>query len=107
LVPTLGLLLTLGVPFLHLKLTAADVRVLPDNVEARHAYDLLRRDFPDTAANRLVVAIHFPSGPALTAPRIDALYDFSRRIAKLPHVVKVESIVDGPDPDMSKEDYES
>ena len=107
LVPTLGILLFLGVPFLHLKLTAADVRVLPEDVEARRAYEQLRSDFPDQAANRLVVAVHFPSGPALTAPRIDALFDFSRRVAKLPHVVKVESIVDGPDPDMSKEDYES
>ena len=106
LVPTLGLLLLLGTPFTHLKLTAADVRVLPENVEARRAYEQMKTDFPDQAANRLVVAIHFPDGPALTAARIDALYDFSRRVAKLPHVVKVESIVDGPDPDMTKEDYE-
>jgi RND superfamily putative drug exporter len=107
LVPTLAVLLLLGLPFLHLKLTAADVRVLPEEVEARHAYELLRLDFPDQAANRLVVAVHFPDGPALTARRIDALFDLSRRVAKLPHVVKVESIVDGPDPEMTKEDYES
>ena len=106
-VPTLGILLLLGVPFAHLKLTAADVRVLPADVEARRAYELLRSDFPEQAANRLVVAVHFPNGPALTGPRIDALFDFSRRVAKLPHVVKVESIVDGPDPEMTKEDYES
>jgi RND superfamily putative drug exporter len=107
LLPTLGFLLFLGFPFLHLNLTAADVRVLPDHIEARHAYDQMRTDFPDQAANRIVVAVHFPSGPALAAPRIDALFDFSRRVAKLPHVVKVESIVDGPDLDMTKEDYES
>jgi RND superfamily putative drug exporter len=107
LVPTLGFLLFLGAPFLHLKLTAADVRVLPPNVEARVAYDSLRADFPDQAANRLVVAIHFPTAPALDARRIDALFELSRRVAALPHVVKVESLVDGPDPDMTKEDYES
>jgi putative drug exporter of the RND superfamily len=105
--PTLGFLLVLGAPFLHLKLTAADVRVLPANVEARAAYEQVRADFPDQAANRLVVAIHFPSAPVLDAKRIDALFDFSRRVAKLPHVVKVESLVDGPDADMTKEDYES
>ncbi len=107
LVPTLGLLLFLGVPFTHLKLTAADVRVLPENVEAHRAYQMMRTDFADQAANRLVVAIHFPTAPALTAPRIDALFDLSRHVASLPHVVKVESIVDGPDPEMTKEDYES
>ncbi len=107
LVPTLGILLFLGVPFLHLKLTAADVRVLPETVEARQGYELLRKDFPDQAANRLVVAVHFPDAPALSAKRIDALFDFSRRVAKLPHVVKIESVVDGPDADMTKEDYES
>jgi RND superfamily putative drug exporter len=107
LVPTLGVLLLLGVPFFHLKLTAADVRVLPENVEAHRAYAIMREDFPDRAANRLVVAVEFPDGPALNKRRIDALFDFSRRVAKLPHVMKVESVVDGPDPDMDKEDYES
>jgi putative drug exporter of the RND superfamily len=106
LLPTLGVLLVLGVPFFHAKLTAADVRVLPDNVEARRAYEILRHDFPDQAANRLVVAVEFPDGPALNKKRIDALFALSGRVAKLPHVVKVESIVDGPDPDMTEEDYE-
>jgi RND superfamily putative drug exporter len=107
LVPTLAFLLVLGVPFLHVKLTAADVRVLPDNLEARVAYEQLRADFPDQTANRIVLAIHFPSGPVLDAQHIDTLFDLSRRVAKMPHVAKVESLVDGPDPDMTKEDYES
>jgi uncharacterized membrane protein YdfJ with MMPL/SSD domain len=49
-----------------------------------------------------------PSGvpPLLTKERIDALYDLSRKIATLPHVVKVESLVDGDTP-MDKDDYES
>jgi RND superfamily putative drug exporter len=38
--------------------------------------------------------------------RIDALYDFSRDVATLPHVLRVESLVDG-DPPLDKEDYES
>jgi len=107
LVPTLAVLLLLGVPFLHVRMTGADVRVLPAQIEARIAYEQLRTDFPDQAANRVLVAAHFPAGPVLDAKRIDALFDFSRRVAKLPHVVKVESLVDGPDPDMTKEDYES
>ena len=38
--------------------------------------------------------------------RIDDLYDFSRKVATLPHVVRVESLVDG-DPPLDKDDYES
>ena len=44
--PTLGLLLFMGLPFLHLRLAAADVRVLPDEAEARRGYELLRAHFP-------------------------------------------------------------
>jgi RND superfamily putative drug exporter len=107
LVPTLGVLLWLGVPFFHLKMTTADVRVLGTDVEARKAYELLRADFPEQASNRILVAVHFPSAPALDAARIGALYDLSREVAKLPHVTRVESIVDGDNLDMEKDDYVS
>jgi len=63
LLPTLGLLLTMGVPFLHIRLAAADVRVLPDEAEARRGYELLRVHFPDRAANQIVAAVRFPSSP--------------------------------------------
>ena len=103
LVPTLGVLLVLGRPVLP---PAADGRrrARPARRASRRAAatSSCARDFPDQAANRIVVAVHFPSGPALNTERIDALYDLSRRVAKLPHVVKVESIVDGPEPDMTE-----
>jgi RND superfamily putative drug exporter len=110
LVPTLAVLMALGAPFFHLKMTAADVRVLPADTEARRGYDLLRADFHEQAANRVVVVAHFPgdaASPVLTRARIDALFELSRSIAKLPHVTKVESLVDGGDPDMTAEDYAS
>ncbi len=104
-VPTLGVLLAMGVPFLHLKLSAADVRVLTDKVEAREGYDLLRKDFPEQAAERALVAVRFPTAPAITEERVGALYDLSRRIAAIPHVKKVESLVDA-DPSFDKETYQ-
>jgi len=94
LLPTLAVLLGLGAPFLHLRLAAADVRVLPRGVEARDAWDRMARDFPDETASHADVVVTFPSAPALDAPRIRALFDRSREIAKIPGVVKVESIVD-------------
>jgi len=95
LVPTLALLALMGSPFLRLEMTEADVRVLNVDVEARKGYEILKRDFPEFGDNRVVMAVTFPSSPALTPERIGALYDLSERIAATPHVRKVESIVSG------------
>lgn len=114
LVPTLALLLGIGSPFLHLKMTAADVRVLPEGVQARNGYERLKEDFPDEVATHADVIVQFPTGPALDEKRIRALFDLSRRMRKLPGVVKVESILDREktdeddsepeDPEQAKED---
>lgn len=95
LVPTLALLVTMGSPFLRLEMSEADVRVLPDGTEARRGYEALRQDFPEFGDNRVVVAVQFPTSPALNAERIEALYDLSEKIAAIPHVRKVESLVSG------------
>jgi RND superfamily putative drug exporter len=93
LVPTLALLLVMASPFLRLELTAADVRVLALDAEARQGYEILKRDFPEEGDNRVVMGVLFPTSPALTTDRIGALFDLSQRIAAIPHVRKVESIV--------------
>ena len=94
LVATLALLALLGAPFGRLRLASTDVRVLPHELEARRGYDELRAAFPSEAATRVVAVVTFPTAPALTRDRIAALWDASRRFATLPHVVRVESIVD-------------
>jgi uncharacterized membrane protein YdfJ with MMPL/SSD domain len=105
LVPTLAVLLLMGVPFLRLEMTSADVRVLGLEVEARQGYEVLRRDFPELGSTRITVGVEFPTSPALTVPRIGALYDLGQRILAMPHVTKVESIVSGDG--MGKEDFQS
>ena len=90
--PTLGLLLLMGAPFLHLKLAAADVHVLDRTVEAREGYELLKKTLPDQVRNRVVLAIEFPTSPALTPERIDALYDLTARAEALPNVTSVQSL---------------
>jgi RND superfamily putative drug exporter len=60
--------LVLGAPFARLRMAAADMRVLPRNVEARRGHELLRAELPSEAANRIVVAVRFPDAPALCAP---------------------------------------
>jgi RND superfamily putative drug exporter len=89
--PTTALLLLLGIPFLHLRLALADVRVLPADVEARRGYELLRQHFPDQAANRIAIAVQFPSPSALTPSRLASLHELEHRVAALPAVRKVES----------------
>jgi RND superfamily putative drug exporter len=105
LVPTLAVLLVMGWPFLKIEMTAADVRILGLEVEARQGYETLKRDFPEEGDNRVVMAVLFPSSPALTTARIGALFDLSQRIAKLPHVIQVESLVSGEG--LGREDYQS
>jgi len=99
LLPTLAILVGMGTPFLRLQMSEADVRLLARGVEAREGYESLVRDFPTLGANRLTLAVRFPSSPALSEKRIDALYELSERVAKLPHVTGVESIVSGTDLD--------
>jgi len=52
--------------------------------------ELLRAHFPDLAATPIEVVVEFPPAPARTGEREKALYDLSRRIARLPGVSRVE-----------------
>ena len=94
LLPTLALMLTMGAPFLHIRLAASDVRVLPEEAEARRGYELLRVHFPDQVANRIAAAIRFPSSPMMPE-RIAAVRALEARMAALPSV----RAVDGPTSD--------
>jgi RND superfamily putative drug exporter len=94
LLPTLALMLTIGAPFLHIRLAASDVRVLPEEAEARRGYELLRVHFPDQVANRIAAAIRFPSSPMMPE-RIAAVRALEARMATLPSVRSV----DGPTSD--------
>ncbi len=100
--PTLVVLVAMGAPFLRIELAAADVRVLDHTVEARRGYELLKEKLPDQAKNRILIAVEFPTAPALTEDRIDALYDLSQRAKALPNVVAVDSVFAG-DGTMEKE----
>ena len=93
LVPTLALVLALGVPFLRIQTASAFVGVLPMKTEARATYEKIRADFPAQANNRLLVVVQFPDAD-LTLPRVQALRALRDRMAKLPGVVRVDSLFD-------------
>ncbi len=93
LVPTLAFLLLLGSPFLHIRFNAPDASILPPEVPSRAAFDRLRAQFGEGEFAPLVLAIQLP-GPATDPAQLAALYDYSRRLAADPRIVRVDGLVD-------------
>ena len=96
LVPALGILLVAGTPFLQLRLANGDVDQLPPRNEARQGYDTLVKDFPGYDQTTIEAVVYYPDSSPLTADHVGAIYDLSRRLAALPYVSHVRSIVDLP-----------
>ncbi len=93
--PIVALLLAMAVPFFHLRVAAADVGVLDREAESRRGFELLKEHFPAQAKSRILVAVEFPTSPALTPARIEALYELTERARGLPAVSGVESLFSG------------
>ncbi|MGH7789978.1 MAG: MMPL family transporter, partial [Candidatus Binatia bacterium] len=106
LVPTLALVITLGIPFVRLTMAAADVRTLPHGIEARDTYEHLRELFPNQARTNIAVVVRFPTEPAYTPERVGALYDLMQRMMTLPGVVEVEGVVSS-DARLNREYFEA
>jgi uncharacterized membrane protein YdfJ with MMPL/SSD domain len=105
LVPSLALLLLAGTPFLQLRLANGDVDVLPPKNEARQGYDTLVRDFRGQDQTTIEAVVYYPSGSLLTTDHIGAIYDLTRRLATMPNVLRVESIVN-VDSRLTRADYQ-
>ncbi len=105
-VPTLLLLALAGSPFLHLRLANGNVDMLPARAESRQGYDLLLQQFPGQDQTQISVVIQFPNGQPLTAARVGYLYDLSRRLEKLPDVLRVDGVVN-LDPKLGRSDYQA
>ena len=105
LVPALALLLLAGTPFLHLRLANGDVDQLPPSNEARQGYDTLVRDFPGQDQTTIQAAVYYPESSLLTSDHVGAIYDLTRRLATLPDVLRVQSIVN-LDPGLTRADYQ-
>ncbi len=93
LVPTLAIVVALGLPFLRIDTASAFVGVLPMKTEARATYERVLSDFPAQSNNRILVVAKFSSSE-LTLERIHALRALRDRIAKLPGIVQVDSLFD-------------
>jgi RND superfamily putative drug exporter len=104
LVPTLALLLLLGTPFLHVTFNAPDARILPEDAPSRAAFDLLAEQFGPGPFAPIVLAVR-TMGEAVEPQNLEALYDYSRRLAADPRIERVDSLVD-VDPRMTLSQYQ-
>jgi len=84
------LLLALGSPFLRLRASSPDVRVLSASNPVRQATELLGSAFAphETAPHQIALTAQ---GPVLTPAGIGALDDYVQRVQALPGVARVES----------------
>ncbi len=103
-VPTLAILVTLGVPFLHVRFNAPDATILPAGVPSRQAYDVLAKAFGEGEFAPIVLAVR-TQGDATSPANIAALYEYSRRLAADPRILRVTSLVD-VDPRLTLAQYQ-
>ncbi len=86
--PTLTILLLLGIPFLHVTFGIPDDRVLPTSTESRHTADRLRTDFGVVNNGALaIVADTWGSGPTATTDTAT----YASRLSTIPGVDRVDS----------------
>jgi putative drug exporter of the RND superfamily len=91
---TVGLLVLLGIPFLHLKLGYPDDRVLPASASTRQVNDLIREQFGSDEAGALpVVMPDLEAAGATPEARSDAVGDYAARLSRLDGVGRVDSDV--------------
>ena len=104
LIPTLAVLLALGTPFLHVTFNAPDARILPENAPSRAAFDRLTAEFGPGPFAPIVLAIR-TEGPATNPDNLEALFEYSRRLAADPRIDRVDGLVD-VDPRLTLAQYE-
>ncbi|HYM97790.1 MAG TPA: MMPL family transporter [Candidatus Sulfotelmatobacter sp.] len=105
LIPALVLLVIAGTPFLNLRMAQGGVDQLPPSNQYRQGYDTLVKDFPGQDQTSIEAVVYYPGSTPLTADHVGDVYDLSRRLANLPNVLRVESIVN-IDPSLSRADYQ-
>jgi len=92
-IPTLALMLLLGSPFLHVRLSSPDASILPKDVPSRQGYDLLVEKFGATELEPVALAIKTPNGSSIYEPaNLSALYDLTHALERDPRVARVDSL---------------
>ncbi len=96
-------LLLIGSPFLRANFSTADARSLPQGQESRVVSETLTNSFPrnETEPIQLVVRL---DKPATDPASLSALYDYTRQVAAVADVQRIDSLVT-LNPQMDKNAY--
>jgi putative drug exporter of the RND superfamily len=86
---SIAVLLFLGAPFLGIKLSLPDDRVLPEEAQSRQVTDVLREEFPSGEAGATSVVAEGIGDPAERTVDIDA---YAVALAQLPGVSRVDAV---------------
>ncbi len=89
---TLGLLLALGIPFLHVRFANSGPDSLPASFQTRLTADALTRDFALSQSAPIEIVLTTPASP-LTPANLAALSAYTDRLKRLPGVQGVSSLV--------------
>ena len=84
-------LVVLGLPFLHVRISAPDASVLTTDAPSRQAFDLLRTEFGEGHVAPLFLVSVFPEGP-LSAEAIAAQHRLGRALKEDPRVARVRGL---------------
>ncbi len=101
---TLGLLLAMGLPVLHMQIGPADSKSLPVTAESRQVQEILNQRFSHSDMGPLLVSIQ-TRGAAHSPQALAGLDAFTRQLAALPGVVKVSGLT-SVDPNLNLKDYQ-
>src|SRR5438105_26581 len=94
LIPLLVLLISVGAPFLRVKLGAPAASILPTDVQSRRGFDLLSTHWGEGELSPLLLVFQTTDGQSPIQPdRVQALADYLRRVQADPTVGRVVSIV--------------
>ncbi len=104
LIVTLGMLLAMGLPVLHMQIGPADSKSLPVTAESRQVQEILNQRFSHSDMGPLVLAIQ-TRGAAHSAAALAALDAYTQQLRSLPGVVKVTGLA-SIDPDLGLKDYQ-
>jgi len=101
---TLLMLVTMGLPVLHMEIGPADSRSLPVTAESRQVQEILDHQFPHAGLSPLVLTVR-TKGPAHGQEALAGLDRLTRAILAVPGVTQVKGLV-SVDPKLGLKDYQ-
>ncbi|MCZ6539177.1 MAG: MMPL family transporter [Chloroflexi bacterium] len=104
LIPTVTILVLLAIPAASMRLGTVDATILPDSLESRRGFDVLREEFGFALKTVIPVGYIFEGSP-FERKNIDNAFDIGRELERLDGVSSVTSIVN-LDPTFGPGQYE-